>query len=379
MTEGEADSGLRRGEFPGSLFGTLLRAIQALAKRRALCDNAASKRLEGKKDMPQTVDLIREAGDKVISGQHITLEEAHRLIALESPADIHHLIAQANRIRAEFHGDRIDLCAIVNAKSGRCSENCGFCAQSSHFKTEAAIYPLMTHEEIMDAGNKAVDAGAYRFSIVTSGKGVINRSDMDAIVREVEELTRMGIRVCASLGLLSDETALALKQAGLERYHHNLETSRSHYPSICTTHDFQDRVDTVYTAHRAGLEVCCGGILGLGESRKQRVELAFEIKDLPVRSIPINILNPIPGTPLGDQPPLEPLEVLKTIAVFRFILPDREIRTCGGREMNLRGLQPLMFTAGCTGTMIGNYLTTEGRNPEQDIRDIEDLGLTIAR
>jgi len=309
----------------------------------------------------------------------VTHEEASRLIDLEDSAHIHALMAGANRIRARFHGERAELCAIVNAKSGRCSEDCAFCAQSSHHQTKATVYPLMGVVEILEAGQKATEAGARRFSIVTSGKGVLRDSDMERIATAVAGLTEKGVSVCASLGLLTPEVASAFKKAGLKRYHHNLETSRSHYPAICSTHGFQDRVDTVMVAQRAGLEVCSGGILGLGETRSQRLELAFELRSLPVISIPINILNPIPGTPMERQQPLRPLEILKTIAVFRFILPDREIRTCGGREVNLRGLQPLMFTAGCTGTMIGNYLTTEGRETGQDLRDIEDLGMEVIR
>ncbi len=323
--------------------------------------------------------FIFDLTEKVLQGHAVTREEASRLINLEDSDQIHALMAGAHRIRAQFHGNRAELCAIVNAKSGRCSENCAFCAQSSHHRTNATVYPLMNVDEILDIGQKATEAGARRFSIVTSGKGVLREADIEQILEAVAKLTAKGVAVCGSLGLLAPETAQVLKQAGMKRYHHNLETSRSHYPAICSTHGFQDRVDTVVTAHEAGLEVCSGGILGLGENREQRLELAFELRSLPVISVPINILNPIPGTPLEGERQLRPLEILKTIAVFRYILPDREIRACGGREVNLRGLQPLMFMAGCTGTMIGNYLTTQGREPVQDLSDIEDLELEVIR
>lgn len=329
--------------------------------------------------MIENVDGIMDVARRVIGGEEITPDEASRLIHLEDQADIHVLISWANRIRTVRLNNQVEMCAIVNAKSGLCSENCAFCAQSSHYNTSVSTYPLMSAEEIVSAGRKAVQAGAYRFSIVTSGKGVLNKGEMEMIMDAVKALAQEGIRTCASLGLMSEETAAAFKEAGLLRYHHNLETAASYYPDICTTHGFEERVNTVLAAYRSGLEVCSGGILGMGETREQRLELAFQLKELPVVSIPLNFLNPIPGTPLENQTPLHPLEILKTIAVFRFILPDREIRTCGGREANLRGLQPLMFTAGCSGTMIGNYLTTEGRDPAQDAQDIRDLGLRPKR
>jgi biotin synthase len=235
----------------------------------------------------------------------------------------------------------------------------------------------MSVEAILEAGKKAIDKGAFRFSIVTSGKGIQNRKELEVILRAIEALSREGIHTCASLGLLDQETAAALRSAGLMRYHHNLETAASHYASICSTHGFEARVATVETAHRVGLEVCGGGILGLGESRLQVLEFAFQLKNLPLVSVPLNFLNPIPGTPLENQETLTPLEILKTIAVFRFIMPQRDLRTCGGREIRLRGLQPLMFPAGCSGSMIGNYLTTEGRDPLQDLQDALDLRLTI--
>ncbi len=323
------------------------------------------------------VGFLLDLTERVLDGREVTREEAGQLLQTEESTEIQLLLACANRIRQAFHGDRIDFCSIINAKSGKCSEDCSFCAQSAHHGGKSQVYPLLSTEAILEAGKKAVAAGAFRFSIVTSGKGVLNNNDFRNILQAIDELRRQGIRTCASLGLLNDDAARTLKDAGLERYHHNLESARSHYGSICSTHSFQDRVDTVLAAHRAGMEVCSGGILGLGETPAQRIELAFELSELPARSVPINLLNPIPGTPLEHQPLLSALEALKTIAVFRFILPRKELRTCGGREQALRGLQPLMFTAGCSGTMLGNYLTTEGRSPDDDTRDIRDLGLTI--
>ena len=329
--------------------------------------------------MNSGVNSIMEITDRVLNGRDITVKEATHLIALNDQSDIFFLLACAHRIRTVLLGDQVEFCAIVNAKSGRCSEDCAFCAQSSHYQTTAPTYPLMDETAFLEAAKKAVASGAYRFSIVTSGKGIQSKKELGTILKAVESISREGIRTCASLGLINEETATALRNAGLTRYHHNLETAASYYPAICSTHTFETRVATVEAAHKAGLEVCSGGILGLGESLEQQVEFAFQLKGLPVVSVPLNFLNPIPGTPLENRKPLASLEVLKAIALFRFIMPHRDIRTCGGREISLKGLQPLMYIAGCNGSMIGNYLTTEGRDPFQDLQDLQDLKLTIKR
>lgn len=321
-------------------------------------------------------NIIAFFGEKVLSGEALDQEEAGRLAEMNGPEQIFDLIFWANKIRWKYKGAIVDLCAIVNAKSGRCSEDCVFCAQSSHYPTEAPHYPLLTVEEMLDAAQKAFESRAGRFGIVTSGRSLSSPKELDKVCQVISTLQAQGrISPCASLGLLNQEMVKALKQAGLASYHHNIETAPSFYPSICTTHPFELRAKTIQTAKEAGLRICSGGIFGLGETREQRVEMAFTLRALEVDSVPMNFLNPIPRTPLEGRPFLSPLECLQTIALFRFILPEADIRTCGGREKGLRTLQPLMYPAGCNGTMIGNYLTTEGRNPEVDIQEIRDLGL----
>ncbi len=313
---------------------------------------------------------------QALKGRPASRASARRMLALEKQSDIMLLLAHANMVRQHFHGPEIDLCAIVNAKSGRCSENCAFCAQSVHFTTAVRSYPLMSRAAIIAGAEHCLKNSTHRFSIVTSGKGMISPSDFKRICATIEELASMdNMAPCASLGILSPEQFARLKQAGLKRYHHNLETAESFYPSICTTHSFAERAAAVRAARAAGLEVCSGGILGLGETPAQRIELAFSLREFGIDSVPLNFLNPLPGTPLENQPQLPPLDILKAIAMFRFVLPETELRICGGREVNLRTLQPLMYMAGANGVMTGNYLTTGGRDPAADIREITDLGL----
>gem|GEM_PF-42609 len=324
-------------------------------------------------DLYRTIQTITET---ILSGVPLAETDAERLLDLDRPEEILFLLSCANRVRKAAFGNRVEFCAIVNAKSGKCSENCAFCAQSSHHRTQAATYPLMSVEAMVNAAQKAREQGARRFSIVTSGKGILRGREFDVILEAVQAIREdVGLLCCASLGLLDAGQIRALKQAGVSRYHHNLETARSHFGQICTTHHYDERLEILRLCRAEGLEVCSGGILGMGERREQRLELAYALLREDVESVPINILNPIPGTPLERTPAMKPLEVLQTIAVFRLLMPRTEIRTCGGREAALRGLQPLMFTAGCTGAMIGNYLTTQGRSPAEDLRDAADLGL----
>lgn len=287
------------------------------------------------------------------------------------------LIAYASQIREHFKGKKVSLCAIVNAKSGLCPENCKFCAQSIHHGTDAPVYPLISPDEIIEKGRSAFEAGARYFGIVTSGTRINKQEEWDAIYRAIADLNEMGIRSCGSLGMLDHEMAVNLKKAGLFRYHHNLETSRSFFDSICSTHAYDEDVKTVKTAKRAGLSVCSGGIIGLGEKMEQRIELAMTLRELDIDSVPLNILNPIKGTPLAGTEPLSPIEILLTIAIYRFIMPDKDIKLCGGKERNLRQLLPFAVIAGCNSFMTGNYLTTPGRNTENDLEMITDLGCEI--
>ena len=320
--------------------------------------------------------LIAALGKKVLEENLLSPEEALVLTGVCEPEAVFELLFWANRIRHRFKGRAIDLCAIVNAKSGRCSEDCAFCAQSARYPTQAPAYPLMGFAEMLSTAQRAFDCGARRFSLVTSGRGLSNPEEIDQVCRVISELlTGKQVSPCASLGLLTPETASQLKKSGLVRYHHNIETAPSFYPSICSTHSIEARLETIRIARAAGLEICSGGILGLGETWEQRIEMAFTLRELGVDSVALNFLNPIPGTPLEARTPLPPLEALKAIALFRFILPKADVRTCGGREKGLRTLQPLMYLAGCNGTMIGSYLTTEGRSPEIDLQEILDLGL----
>jgi biotin synthase len=317
-----------------------------------------------------------EYARKVLSGEALTLKEARRLGRIQTPEEIMELLCWTNKVRHRSKGRTIDLCAIINAKSGRCSEDCTFCAQSAHYPTRIKKYSLRSESDLLEAAGQARASGAARFSLVTSGRSLLRPKELERVCRVISSLAGKGmISPCASLGLLTPELAEALKKAGLVRYHHNLETGPKYYPSICTTHSFSDRLATLRLAREAGFSLCSGGIFGLGETLDDRLEMAFLLKKMQVDSVPLNFLNPIPGTPLASQPPLPPLEILKSIALFRLILPEADIRTCGGRENSLRTLQPLMYLAGCNGTMIGNYLTTAGRNPETDIQEILDLGL----
>jgi biotin synthase len=283
----------------------------------------------------------------------------------------------ASRIREQCHGRGIRLCAIVNAKSGRCPEDCAFCAQSAHHQTQIEAYPLMGPDEILLKAREAKAMGARRFAIVTSGKALSAKELDDAVqaIRLIKE--EAGLIPCASLGMLTKEAALRLKEAGLNRFHHNLETACSFFPSICTTHAYEEDLDTLRRAKEAGLQVCSGGIFGLGESPEQRLELAYTLKEMEVDSVALNFLDPIAGTPLESSPALAPLEHLRFVALFRFILPDKDIRICGGREYGLRDLHPLVFWAGASGIMIGNYLTTMGRDHQADLQMIQDLGMEV--
>ena len=321
--------------------------------------------------------FLEKITEQALSGQSVSRREAASILATTGLSDIMLLLACTSRVRQHAFGDRIELCAIINAKSGRCTEDCAFCAQSARFATASAEYPLIEPDKITQAAARLVGT-ARRFSIVTSGRGIASNEELDLICEAVEAISNMQRPLpCASLGVLSTEQFGRLKDAGLARYHHNLEAAESYYPRVCTTHGFSVRADTVRRAQEAGLEVCSGGILGMGETPSQRIELAFALRELGVDSVALNFLNPIPGTPLAGQTPLSPLEILKAIAMFRFVLPKAELRICGGRELNLRSLQPMMYLAGASGAMTGNYLTTQGRDPGDDVREILALGLEL--
>lgn len=310
----------------------------------------------------------------------LSREEALALARLQG-SDLMALFAEANRLRERYHGNRVHLCGIGNVKSGGCSEDCSFCAQSAHFETPVAQfpgeYPLLDKEEVLRRALKAEAAGAHSFCVVAAWKGVYaGTKGLDRCVEIVRELRRKtSLEICLSLGLVDRGAATALKEAGGDRYNHNLETSRRFFPQVCTTHTYDERLESIRLLKGAGFEVCSGGIFGMGEGPEDRIDMALDLRDLDVDEVPINFLDPRPGTPQGGRPLLEPMEALKYIAIYRLLLPRQTLIVAGGRERTLRDLQPLMFLAGANGTILGDYLTTRGRPAEEDLRMLRDLGL----
>lgn len=318
--------------------------------------------------------FIFSLGKKVLDGEDISCDEALALTALED-FDTPILLGVANKIRYHFTGNQIDTCEIVNARSGACTENCKFCAQSDHYSTETDCYSLLNENQILEAASRAEADGAFRFCIVTSGLGMKGDPDFAPIISAIKLVgQRTSLSQCCSLGTLGDEHIAALKDAGITRYHHNLETSQNFFKEICTTHTYGERIATIKKLKAAGLQVCSGGIIGMGESWQDRIEMAFLLKELHVDSIPINILNPVKGTALEGQERLKPMDILKTFAIYRFILPDKIIRFAGGREQNLGELMPLGLLSGINGMLIGNYLTTSGRGAAKDMETMAGLG-----
>jgi biotin synthase len=320
------------------------------------------------------LDWLTDIAKRARSGKCLSRDEALRL-ANDAPLEA--LLYHANRLRETFHGDSVHLCSILNARSGACSENCKFCAQSAHHTTGVATYPLVAEQQMVDAAHVAAESGSDRFGIVTSGESVgKSPADLKRVCSAVRRIHDAGaIAPCVSIGTLRASDCEQLKAAGIDRIHHNLETSERFFPQICTSHAYADRVATVRAAKAAGLQVCCGGLFGLGETWADRVDLARRLRELEVDAVPINFLMPLPGTPMADRVLLPPREALRLVALFRFILPTQEIKVCGGRDLVLRDLQSWIFRAGASGMMIGNYLTTRGRSVEDDLQMLADLGL----
>ena len=292
-------------------------------------------------------------------------------------SDLTDLLQAAHALRLAGPGPGISLCAIVNAKSGRCTEDCAFCAQSAHHRAQAPEHPFIDPAEVARAARVMRDHGARRFGIVTSGL-TPGEDEFELLLDSVRAVAGLGMQADASCGLLDPERFARLKQAGLSGYHHNLETARSFFPSICTTHDYEDDVRAVRQALEAGLFVCSGGVFGLGESWEQRAELALTLRDLGVDNVPVNFLHPIPGTPLAHRPVMSPEEALKIVALLRFLLPGAHIRVCGGRRTVFgqeRGLEPL--SAGADGLMIGDYLTTKGLDAADERHALRRAGWAI--
>jgi biotin synthase len=309
----------------------------------------------------------------------ITPAEALRLGELEDHAEIAALVERAWAARVERFGDSTDMCSLVNAKSGGCAEDCGFCAQSKYAEAETPLHAMMEPEQILEHARAAESAGAHRFCMVTQGQG-LSRRDFDKVLagaRLVAEHTNL--KRCVSIGHMSTTRAQALKEAGIQRVHHNVETAESYYPEVSSTVRYEGRLRTIDAVREAGLETCVGGILNLGETREQRVEMAFQLAEINPTSVPINLLNPRPGTKFGDRELMDPWDVVKWIAIFRLIMPEALFRLCGGRVENLGELQATAIKAGLNGVMMGNFLTTLGNTPDEDRGMFEELGLNVAR
>ena len=322
-------------------------------------------------------DMLEAAGRLAaapLEGQGLDAAQAGELLEL-ADRDLWAVLYHADRIRRRHRRDTVRLCGIVAAKVGRCAEDCKWCSQSARWPTGVTPRPLLADEELLAAARAAADRGVESFGLVTSGGGP-TAEELDRLCGVIGQLRAEGrIAPCASLGALSPQAARKLAQAGCRRYNHNLETSRSFYPRVVTTHSYDSRLSTARAVKAAGMELCCGGLFGLGESWQDRIDLALELRGLDADTVPLNFLNPIPGTPLADAPRLAPLECLTIIALFRFMLPRQSIKVAGGREVNLRDLQSWIFHAGADGCILGNYLTTPGRPPEQDLKLLEDLEL----
>jgi biotin synthase len=332
--------------------------------------------------MTKPVDATNPAwiaglGQRILAGGEIIRPEALSLFQIENRADIFDLLSWANRIREQFKGNKIHLCSIVNAKAGACSENCSFCAQSSFYQTGSPRYGFVDPEPVQEAAEEANQNNVTAVGLVAAWKGLNEGPLLDEVCDRVRELKAGGkTRPDVSLGIIkSQRVADRLKEAGVECYGHNLESSRRFFPKTCTTHTYDDRLETIGYLKKAGLKICSGGIIGMGETREDRCDLAFALKEIGANVVPINILNPIPGTPYEKNEPLPVLEILKTIACFRFILPRQEIMIAGGRTVNLRDAQSMIFMAGASALMVGNYLTTLNQPVEKDLQMLKDLGL----
>lgn len=319
-------------------------------------------------------DCIYSCMNKVLSGKKITVKEAKELLELDDKY-IPELTKAANTICREMNGDQVDVESLINAKSGDCAEDCVFCAQSAHYKTDITKYQFLGKDVIVDAAARAKESGAKSFCLVCAWREPTeqNFEGVCEAIKAIKE--KVGIDVNCSLGFLTEKRAQKLKELGVKRYNHNLEACRSFFDKICGTHTYYDRVNTARIVKSCGLELCCGGILGMGETGEQRLELAFEVSELEPEEFPVNILIPRNGTPLAGMKPLDPMEVIKTIAVYRFILPRSIIKIAGGREAHLKELQSLALLGGANGIITGGYLTVGGNEPEKDIRMIRELGL----
>ena len=317
--------------------------------------------------------VIQKYMDRVLAGHDLEFGEALELATKVNPAELYQA---ADELRKKLHKNSLDLCSIVNAKSGKCTEDCKFCAQSAHYEVEVATYDVVDVVKAVTLAKENEQLGVQRFSLVTAGRAISekNLEEFRLIYQQLQEETQLSL--CASMGFLTPEKAVKLKEMGVVRYHCNLETSRSFFPKVCTSHTWDEKVATIKIAREAGLEICSGGIVGMGESLEQRLELAFELRELEILSIPLNILTPIKETPLEDITALSVAEVLTCVAMFRFINPKAVIRLAGGRTL-LGEDQKRCFSSGANGAIVGNYLTTGGNSLGKDIAMFRALGFDV--
>ncbi len=284
------------------------------------------------------------------------------------------------KISSRYITNKIEFCSLVNARSGKCSQNCKYCAQSAHYRTDIEEYPLIPVKDVIKAANEAKQNGVIRFAVVTSGKSP-DEENFDKILEFIDELNKLdGIRSCASIGILNEEQAKTLAEHGLKRFHHNINTSESYYKDICTTHSWQERLNTCKLVKKYGMELCCGVILGMGETVEQRIEMALELREIEPESIPINILMPIPKTPFENyHDKIDEENVLRTLAIFKIANPKSVLRFCGGRMRLSDESQELALKTCVEGIMTGNYLTTTGKKPEEDLKTVEKLHKELER
>lgn len=320
-------------------------------------------------------DLVQKLAEKVLAGEVLSQQQANELSAV-SQEYLDDVLYWANQIRQRFFGNKVRVCSIVPGRLGGCSQDCAFCAQSVRYNTAIDKTPkILTDEQILDAAQDAARKEVPNFGIVYSGKAV-SEAELKRLTGLTERIKcDYGLGVCMGLGILNREQMKRLARAGVVRYNHNLETSRRHFAEIVTTHSYDDRIRTIEAALDAGLKVCAGGIFGIGETEQDRIDMAIELRRLGVDTVPMNFLHPIPGTPMGEKKTLKPREILRIIALYRFVLPKTHLKVAGGRVLNLRDVQSWIFAAGCTSILSGNYLTTAGRAVQEDIQMLCDLGL----
>lgn len=317
------------------------------------------------------MDIINTLKEKILGGGLIDKSEAMRLL----DTDLNSLCTAADKIRIKLNGNKIDTCTILNGKSGLCTENCKYCAQSAHNRTGVKEYPMLTVSEIVERGLENAKLGVDRFDVVTAGLR-LNDAEVDTLCKAYSQIKEQtDLELCSSNGLLSYEQFVRLHDASVTRIHNNLETSRRFFPNVCTTHTYDQKIETIRAAKRAGMEICSGGIIGMGETIEDRIDMALELQSLGVRSIPVNVLMPIKGTALENQPPLSDEEIIRTIALFRFINPKADIRLAGGRKLlDDHGRQA--FKSGANASIIGNMLTSIGSNADEDFAMFKELGFT---